>query len=167
MSTTYLWKTTDSGTIAMPGTPAVDNTVDILNTMVLLPARSRTPVDLSITQSTSSTKKRRSAGTTPRKRDMSQWGKAPRCPGFNSQMYVYSDGFPGTPPNGCGPDGEWYSVLVPNLNFGDCCNTHDRCYDSCPETFEKCNNDFWGCMINSCNSCMSKLPEYSKEDGNG
>jgi hypothetical protein len=150
MSTTYVWTTTDSSTIAKPGTPAIDNTADTLNTMLLLPARVRTPVDLS-------TKRRRSHGTSPWKRDMSQFGAAKRCPGFNSPMFAVSNGRLGSAPNGCGPDGAWYSVIVPNLNFGSCCNTHDTCYDSCPEWFEKCNNDFLDCMTNSCDKCMSDL----------
>ncbi len=149
-STTYVWTITDSTTVATPGTPATDNTADTLNTMLLLPVRVRTPVDLSVTASTS-TKKRRSSGTTPWKRDMSQYGVAQRCPGFDSQMVAVSNGRAGSAPNGCGPDGAWYSALVPNLNFGGCCNTHDECYDSCPQYFEKCNNDFLWCMANSCN----------------
>ena len=149
-STTYVWTIVDSTTVAAPGTPATDNTADTLNTMLLLPVRVRTPVDLSITASTP-TKKRRSPGTTQWKRDMSQYGAAKRCPNFNSQMVAVSNGRVGSAPNGCGPDGAWYSVLIPNLNFGSCCNAHDVCYDSCPQYFEKCNNDFLGCMINSCN----------------
>ena len=83
---------------------------------------------------------------------MSQYGVAKRCPDFDSQMVAVSNGRAGTKPNSCGPDGAWYSVLVPNLNFGGCCTTHDECYDSCPQYFEKCNNDFLGCMTNSCNN---------------
>ena len=52
-STTYVWTIVDSSTVATPGTPATDNTADTLNTMLLLPVRVRTPVDLSITASTS------------------------------------------------------------------------------------------------------------------
>jgi hypothetical protein len=148
-STTYVWTTTDSSTIATPGSPVTDNTADTLNTMLLLPARVRTPLNQT---TTSTTKRRRSQpGMTPWKRDFSQYGVAQRCPNFNSNMVAVSNGRSGTAPNGCGPDGAWYSVLVPNLNFGGCCNTHDTCYDSCPDYFEKCNNDFLGCMINSCN----------------
>ena len=149
-SATYVWMTTDSSTIATPGTPATDNTADTLNTMLLLPARIRTPLNQT---TTSNSKTRRSPpGTTPWKRDMSQYGVAQRCPDFNSKMVAASNGRAGSAPNGCGPDGAWYSVLVPNLNFGGCCNTHDTCYDSCPQYFEKCNDDFLGCMLNSCNN---------------
>ncbi len=154
MSTSYVWTTTaDGSTIATPGTPATDNTASTLNTMLLLPARIQTPFDLS---TVTSTKKRRSPGTTQRKRatqDMSQFGKAQRCPNFNSQMVAVSNGQAGSAPNGCGPDGAWYTALVPNLNFGGCCNTHDTCYDTCPQWFEKCNDDFHGCMTSSCNDC--------------
>ena len=147
-SATYVWTTTDDSTLATPGTPATDSTTEDLNTMALLPARVRTPLD-------QTTKRRRSTGatpgTTPWKRDYSQFGVAQRCPGFNSQMVAVSNGRAGSAPNGCGPDGAWYSKFVPNLDFGGCCNTHDRCYDSCPEYFEKCNGDFHSCMINSCN----------------
>ncbi len=127
-STTYVWTTTDDSTIAAPGTPATDSTTEDLNTMLMLPARIRTPVDTTSTSTT--TKRRRSSGTTPGttpwKRDHSQWGVAQRCPGFNSKMIAVSNGRSGSAPNGCGPDGAWYSVLVPNLDFGGCCNTHDK-----------------------------------------
>ncbi len=156
MSTSYVWTTTtDGSTIATAGTPAIDNTADTLNTMLLLPARIQTPVGLG---TANPTKKRRSFGMTPWKRatsqDMSQFGKAQRCPNFNSPMVAVSNGRAGSAPNGCGPDGAWYSALVPNLNFGGCCNTHDTCYDSCPQWFEKCNDDFQGCMTASCDDYM-------------
>ena len=113
MSTTYLWTTTSDGsTIATPGTPATDNTADTLNTMLLLPARIQTPVDPPTTSSgvtNTSTRRRRSPGTTPWKRDMSQFGKAQRCPGFNSPMIAVSNGRAGSAPNGCGPDGACWS----------------------------------------------------------
>ncbi len=147
-STTYVWMATDTSTIAAPGSPATSAS-DTLNTMLLLPARIRTPFDQSVT---AQTKRRRSQpATTPWKRDFSQYGAAQRCPNFQSKMVAASNGRSGSVPNGCGPDGSWYSVIVPNLSFGGCCNTHDRCYDSCPDYFEKCNSDFVKRMINSCN----------------
>ncbi len=147
-STTYVWTSTDTSTIAAPGTPATGES-DTLNTMLLLPARIRTPLNQ---PATTQTKRRRSQpGTTPWKRDFSQYGVAQRCPDFPNKMVATSNGRSGSAPNGCGPDGAWYSMIVPNLSFGGCCNTHDRCYDSCPDYFEKCNSDFLGCMINSCN----------------
>ncbi len=125
-STTYVWTTTDSSTVATPRTAATTEG-DTLNTMLLLPARVRTPLDQGA--STSTTRRRRSQqqpGMTPWKRDMSQWGVAQRCPKFNSKMVAVSNGRSGSAPNGCGPDGSWYSMIVPNLGFGGCCNTHDR-----------------------------------------
>jgi hypothetical protein len=42
--------------------------------------------------------------------------------------------------------------LVPNLNFGSCCNAHDVCYDTCDEWFEDCNDNFHSCMNSACRS---------------
>lgn len=147
-SVSYVWTTTDSGTIAAPGNPVTDNT-ETLNTMLLLPARIRTPLNRS---SPSASKRSEVPGTTVWKRDMSQYGAAARCPGFNGKMVAVSNGRSPSPPNGCGPDSAWYSALVPNLDFKGCCNTHDVCYDDCTQWFEKCNTDFLSCMINTCNN---------------
>lgn len=43
---------------------------------------------------------------------------------------------PGDCANGCGPEGEFLDIelesLIPDGNWAECCNEHDRCY--CPET---------------------------------
>ncbi|AEO66326.1 uncharacterized protein THITE_2128403 [Thermothielavioides terrestris NRRL 8126] len=146
-STSYVWTATNSSTIATPGTPPANNTTP-LNTMVLLPTRLATPFSLNATVS-----KRRSSRRALFKRDHSQDGVAPRCPGFPyGTVYAASNGVSPSPPNGCGPDGEWYSSLIPNLDFGGCCNSHDTCYDTCSEWFEDCNDKFHSCMLDTCAS---------------
>ncbi|KAL1850140.1 hypothetical protein VTK73DRAFT_9749 [Phialemonium thermophilum] len=136
----YVWTATDSATVIAPGQPATDNTSP-LNTMILLPASLQQPIGESATTQVLAT------------RDQSQDGPGARCPGFPyGTMSAVSNGFQPSPPNGCGPDGAWYTALVPNLNFGGCCNTHDTCYDTCSKTFVGCNNDFLGCMRSACSN---------------
>ncbi|SMR63261.1 unnamed protein product [Zymoseptoria tritici ST99CH_3D1] len=51
--------------------------------------------------------------------------------------------------NGCGP--EKYYHLVPEFSFTDCCDAHDKCYDSCASpSASYCNNQFHDCMMGKC-----------------
>jgi hypothetical protein len=51
--------------------------------------------------------------------------------------------------NGCGAD-LGISSYVPELQFHECCNGHDRCYGTCSTTFENCNIDFVECNLAAC-----------------
>ncbi|KAK3937759.1 phospholipase A2 [Diplogelasinospora grovesii] len=71
----------------------------------------------------------------------------PRCP--NAQHAAFKS--PPTTPtaNGCGTDtGAGY--FVPELDFHDCCDGHDFCYDDCSKGFGPCNDVFHTCMLNKC-----------------
>ncbi len=118
-----MWTATDDSTIARPGTPSTDNT-QTLNTMMLLPAQIKTPLEFTITPSKRSSMPRRgSSGRALSRRGYAQGGLAPRCTAFpRDAVYAVTNGIVTSPPNGCRPDGAWYSALVPNLSFGDCCN---------------------------------------------
>jgi len=52
---------------------------------------------------------------------------------------------------GCGTG--WNRSLVPEpFGFGDCCATHDGCYDDCERrpTRESCDSDFCSCLLRKC-----------------
>ncbi|KAK3307278.1 uncharacterized protein B0T15DRAFT_484445 [Chaetomium strumarium] len=143
-STSYVWTAANSSTIAAPGIPPA-NMTSPLNTMVILPTRLQTPLDH---QSASRRAKVRRALA---RRDHAQDGSAPRCPNFPyGSVTAVSNGHSPSPPNGCGPDGAWYTALIPNLDFGGCCNNHDTCYDRCSEWFGGCNGVFHSCMRDQC-----------------
>lgn len=67
-------------------------------------------------------------------------------------IYPYRTG-PGSA-NGCGPASAW-----PGINqvasfitgFGDQCNNHDYCYNTCAETKLSCDNEFLNMMYSKCN----------------
>lgn len=52
-------------------------------------------------------------------------------------------------PNGCGTKG---MTIIKNFNpqFTPCCNNHDRCYGTCGNSKEYCDNSFKNCMRNTC-----------------
>jgi secretory phospholipase A2 len=51
-------------------------------------------------------------------------------------------------PNGCGPSE--FEELIPDLNFGDCCNEHDNCYSNCTVDRDTCDENFYQCMLGKC-----------------
>lgn len=134
-STSYIWTATNSSTVATPGTPDNDG-------MYLLDANLRTPLN---TSPTSGTRRRRGA-------NYAEYGEAPRCPNYPTNVLsVVRSNARGLNPNGCGPANGVESKLIPDLNFGSCCDAHDNCFDNCPTTYlESCNQDFLGCMIGKC-----------------
>jgi hypothetical protein len=148
--TSYVWTATNSSTIAAPGIPPADITSP-LNTMVILPTRLQTPLDQNENESASRRAAR--ARRALSRRDHAQDGSAPRCPNFPyGSVMAVSNGHSPDSPNGCGPDGAWYTALIPNLDFGGCCNNHDTCYDRCSEWFEGCNDVFHSCMRDQCSN---------------
>ncbi|KAH6866202.1 hypothetical protein B0T10DRAFT_554126 [Thelonectria olida] len=123
--TSYTWKGTDDGTELTVGTG--------YDTIVVLPKAARTPLDT----------------ITNNRRSYAAAGKAPRCPNAPSEVVAHlKSGARGNNPNGCGPANG--VDLVPDWNFGRCCDAHDNCYDDCGQTFEACNNNFHTCMHGKC-----------------
>ncbi|KAK3835436.1 MAG: hypothetical protein JOS17DRAFT_737154, partial [Linnemannia elongata] len=53
----------------------------------------------------------------------------------------------------CGPSN--LDGLVPDrpfgLNFGPCCENHDKCYDACGGR-HSCDLKFWGCLLSLCSN---------------
>jgi len=51
--------------------------------------------------------------------------------------------------NGCGSYGMEVDVSA-YPGFEQCCNKHDKCYDTCNETRDKCDNKFEECLKVAC-----------------
>ncbi|KAM7205766.1 hypothetical protein V8F20_002999 [Naviculisporaceae sp. PSN 640] len=90
----------------------------------------------------------------PEKRSLRQsfrreLGYMPRCPLRGPDIFAVPNPFRrGENPNGCGSGDT--GGLVPDLNWGHCCDAHDNCFDNCGKTFQGCNNEFLGCMHAQC-----------------
>ncbi|TPX12355.1 uncharacterized protein E0L32_007002 [Thyridium curvatum] len=129
-TTTYIWKATDKGTNATPGAPNNEG-------IVILPKSMRNPIP-----------------PRPSKRDLeertyAEEGFSPRCFGAPSNVFAVTKVDARKPAaNGCGSGA--LGKLVPNWNFGSCCDAHDYCFDNCDRAFEGCNLDFLGCMSKKC-----------------
>lgn len=55
--------------------------------------------------------------------------------------------------NGCGPASVWSGVRDVTTfltGFGDECNNHDLCFNSCSETQNTCDNEFLDLMVSNC-----------------
>jgi hypothetical protein len=130
----YTWVGTDSGSTATAGAS--------ISGMVLLPKAARSPIP-------PRPSKKRSGRTPLLARSYAEEGSSPRCGGFpGNAIAAVKDGARDPQVNGCGSGAT--EKLVPDWNFGSCCDTHDRCYDDCGRKFEDCNSDFKGCMHNKC-----------------
>lgn len=90
----------------------------------------------------------------PEKRSLRQsfrreLGYMPRCPLRGADIFAVPNPFRRAEnPNGCGSGDT--GGLVPDLNWGHCCDAHDNCFDNCGKTFQGCNNEFLGCMHAQC-----------------
>ncbi|KAJ4297233.1 hypothetical protein N0V88_004151 [Collariella sp. IMI 366227] len=77
-------------------------------------------------------------------------GWMPRCPNRGSNIFAFPrPNRRNENPNGCGSNNGMGSV-VPDFNWGHCCNKHDNCFDDCGKSFSTCNNQFLGCMYDQC-----------------
>jgi hypothetical protein len=63
--------------------------------------------------------------------------------------------------NGCGPEGAWYTPLIPNVwglaNFTHCCDDHDICYGTCATVKDTCDSTFFACMQSECHSWYQRV----------
>ncbi|KAK0710441.1 hypothetical protein B0T21DRAFT_404982 [Apiosordaria backusii] len=73
----------------------------------------------------------------------------PRCPYGPDAIPVPKPGRRAESPNGCGA-ADAAVDLVPDFNWGECCNDHDNCFDNCDKSFWQCNTEFRTCMRNQC-----------------
>lgn len=51
--------------------------------------------------------------------------------------------------NGCGTHGITLNVSS-YPGFEQCCNTHDKCYDTCNKDRNKCDKNFKSCLVAKC-----------------
>ncbi|KAK4204579.1 hypothetical protein QBC40DRAFT_216824 [Triangularia verruculosa] len=73
----------------------------------------------------------------------------PRCPFGPDAIPVPKPGRRPESPNGCGA-ADAAVDLVPDFNWGECCNQHDNCFDNCDKSFWQCNTEFRTCMRDQC-----------------
>lgn len=64
-------------------------------------------------------------------------------------------------PNGCGPK-FLPDEAIPDRDFVDCCNGHDRCWATCSNGRRECDQAFLGCMRKECNTLTSTIKEKKK-----
>ncbi|KAH6982682.1 hypothetical protein EDB80DRAFT_864055 [Ilyonectria destructans] len=132
---TYTWTTTKNGAELV----VADETT--VGTVVTLPRDARTPINTSKTAS-------------KRSRTYAQMGAVPRCPNTPDDVIAtLKSGARGNNPNGCGGKTD----VVPDWNFGRCCDGHDNCYDDCSKTFETCNDVFLTCMHGKCRELLDSF----------
>lgn len=76
-----------------------------------------------------------------------------RCPGRVSH--------PGYIPyvNGCGGQDSWTGSLIPDsfgtADFRPCCDTHDRCYETCNSAKSACDGSLYNCQTSACFAAYS------------
>lgn len=128
-TTTYVWKGTDDGTLMTVGAAGNEG-------IVALPKDGMTKPSGNAARSLS-------------RRGKAQSGGAPRCKNSpNEVIAVLKQNPRPNNPNGCGSANG--IDMVPDWNFGRCCDGHDNCYDDCGATFEQCNDNFHDCMHGKC-----------------
>nr|CAG4714750.1 unnamed protein product [Naegleria fowleri] len=65
-------------------------------------------------------------------------------------------------PNGCGTQGE-FNAISDELGFTHCCNKHDTCYTDCRKSKEECDEEFYRCMNQHCDTNKKKNSKTHKE----
>ncbi|KFO25833.1 Group XIIA secretory phospholipase A2, partial [Fukomys damarensis] len=66
-------------------------------------------------------------------------------------------GYKPSPPNGCGSPlfGVQLNVGIPSLT--KCCNQHDRCYETCGQSKNDCDEEFHYCLSKICRDVQKTL----------
>lgn len=66
-------------------------------------------------------------------------------------------GYKPSPPNGCGSPvfGFHFDVGIPSMT--KCCNQHDRCYDTCGNLKNECDEQFQNCLSKICRDVQRTL----------
>ncbi|KAK0664545.1 hypothetical protein QBC41DRAFT_380293 [Cercophora samala] len=130
------WHTTSDGTRTTLAIEGSEN-AELHGIVALRPdLRSTRPVD------TSGISLRRSLQSR-------EFALLPRCPYGPDAIPVPKPGRRPESPNGCGA-ADAAVDLVPDFNWGECCNDHDNCFDNCDKSFWQCNTEFRTCMRDQC-----------------
>ncbi|CAG9812138.1 unnamed protein product [Chironomus riparius] len=66
-----------------------------------------------------------------------------------------------TSSNGCGSAITIPSFMVP-VSLENCCNEHDKCYDTCNRSKENCDDEFQECLNKICGFELSVLDNLCK-----
>lgn len=66
-------------------------------------------------------------------------------------------GYKHPPPNGCGSPlfGFQFDIGIPSMT--KCCNQHDRCYDTCGQEKQDCDEQFQDCLETICRNVQRTL----------
>ncbi|KFQ51273.1 Group XIIA secretory phospholipase A2, partial [Pelecanus crispus] len=66
-------------------------------------------------------------------------------------------GYKPSPPNGCGSPlfGVQFDIGIPSMTR--CCNHHDRCYDTCGNKKNDCDEQFQSCLSKICRDVQKTL----------
>ncbi|XP_019389666.1 PREDICTED: group XIIA secretory phospholipase A2 [Crocodylus porosus] len=66
-------------------------------------------------------------------------------------------GYKPSPPNGCGSPvfGVHFDIGIPSMT--KCCNQHDRCYDTCGNKKNECDEQFQYCLSKICREVQRTL----------
>ncbi|XP_027532848.1 group XIIA secretory phospholipase A2 [Neopelma chrysocephalum] len=66
-------------------------------------------------------------------------------------------GYKPSPPNGCGSPlfGVQFDIGIPSMT--KCCNQHDRCYDTCGNKKNDCDEQFQSCLSKICRNVQKTL----------
>ncbi|XP_027311742.3 group XIIA secretory phospholipase A2 [Anas acuta] len=66
-------------------------------------------------------------------------------------------GYKPSPPNGCGSPlfGVQFDIGIPSMT--KCCNHHDRCYDTCGNKKNDCDEEFQSCLSKICRDVQKTL----------
>nr|XP_009663746.1 PREDICTED: group XIIA secretory phospholipase A2 [Struthio camelus australis] len=66
-------------------------------------------------------------------------------------------GYKPSPPNGCGSPlfGVQFDIGIPSMT--KCCNQHDRCYDTCGNKKNDCDEQFQSCLSKICRDVQKTL----------
>ncbi|KAF1462913.1 Group XIIA secretory phospholipase A2, partial [Eudyptes chrysocome] len=66
-------------------------------------------------------------------------------------------GYKPSPPNGCGSPlfGVHFDIGIPLMT--KCCNHHDRCYDTCGNKKNDCDEQFQSCLSKICRDVQKTL----------
>ncbi|NXU87395.1 PG12A phospholipase, partial [Xiphorhynchus elegans] len=64
-------------------------------------------------------------------------------------------GYKPSPPNGCGSPLFGFDIGIPSMT--KCCNQHDRCYDTCNNKKNDCDEQFQSCLSKICRDVQKTL----------
>ncbi|KAG2387201.1 hypothetical protein C9374_001533 [Naegleria lovaniensis] len=79
--------------------------------------------------------------------------KCPNLPSCKTHRAGFKPRF-----NGCGPRHSEIMRLLGSIlfdSFTPCCNEHDKCYETCGNSRETCDQIMYKCMVNTCNKLYS------------